>query len=282
MLKTLVKRVRAARFLADPAVRIEAKTFRLPRFQPFGITIDEPWMLHLLRHLINHKTGAFIDIGVNVGQTLLCAKSVDPHLSYVGLDPNPRCIAYAEEIAELNCFNDVRFVCAGVGDTLGLSVLELYSANPRDSSASVSGRTRPGETVHARKTVTMITFNEVLGMLGTRAPGIIKIDVEGGEAAIFKSLEPHLESLQPWIIFEVLPAYDKSFVDRIKAQELIEALLARASYKLYRIAKSVTGGFSGAQPVDEFGLHRQLTNCDYLAVPLDETPALASIVTSPK
>jgi len=49
-------------------------------------------MIDLLKKILLLKDGVFIDIGMNLGQTLIKLKCVDPNIRYFGFEPNPGCV----------------------------------------------------------------------------------------------------------------------------------------------------------------------------------------------
>ena len=56
-------------------VRINGNTIDIPNINGIRCEITEPWMIELLAMLLKEKEGAFFDVGVNVGQTLVKLKS---------------------------------------------------------------------------------------------------------------------------------------------------------------------------------------------------------------
>jgi len=60
-----------------------------------NILMTERWMTDLLRDLFQYRPdGIFIDVGVNVGQTLIKLRRLRPEQPYLGLEPNPSCLHY--------------------------------------------------------------------------------------------------------------------------------------------------------------------------------------------
>ena len=43
-----------------------------------------------------------VDVGANLGQTLLKVKRLDRRARYVGFEPNPWCVVYMEELVRVN------------------------------------------------------------------------------------------------------------------------------------------------------------------------------------
>ena len=59
-------------------------------------------MSEVIQRLFKLKSGAFIDVGVNLGQTLLKVAAIDPGRAYVGFEPNPACVDYVWKLIETN------------------------------------------------------------------------------------------------------------------------------------------------------------------------------------
>lgn len=53
---------------------------------------DGKWKIDLFKRILSVKKGDFIDIGVNVGQTLLNINSIDINSGYIGFEPNSNCV----------------------------------------------------------------------------------------------------------------------------------------------------------------------------------------------
>ena len=79
-----------------------------------SVSVSEPWMRQLLQAIMPLKSGVFCDVGVNLGQTLLCVKSVDKFREYIGFEPNPNCNMVLQELVRYNKWGDVRIVPVGL------------------------------------------------------------------------------------------------------------------------------------------------------------------------
>jgi hypothetical protein len=51
--------------------------------------MSELWMIDLLKIVLPIGNKSFVDVGINVAQTLLKLKSVSPEINYIGFEPNP-------------------------------------------------------------------------------------------------------------------------------------------------------------------------------------------------
>src|SRR5690348_13368483 len=52
---------------------------------------SEPWFLQLLTLLLPYNKGSFVDVGANLGQTMIKVKALDSARKYIGFEPNPTC-----------------------------------------------------------------------------------------------------------------------------------------------------------------------------------------------
>lgn len=238
--------------------------------------LTEPWMLALLRRLMALGPGTFVDVGVNLGQTLIKAKAIDPARRYVGFEPNPVCVHYVEELLAANGWPNCQVVPAGLGASSGIVTLELYNGRSGDSSASIVEGFRPGEAVSFRKTVAILGAADLPGDLLAPPVGVIKIDVEGAEADVIDALAPVIARDRPLITMEILPCYDDSRTDRIARQARIEARLAGADYRILRVLHAGQGGAFAFEPLATIGIHGDLALCEYVMCPAERVAELTA------
>jgi FkbM family methyltransferase len=240
--------------------------------------VSEPWMPDLLARLLPAKSGAFLDVGVNLGQTLLAVKACEPGRQYVGVEPNAHCVAYVERFIEMNGFTDCLIVPVGLGKETGLRRLQLYHGTTTDSSASIVEDFRPDRSVSCVKIVPVFPFQAIEHAVGISALGIIKIDVEGAEAEILSSMREILLRDNPWLIVEILPCYGEDNLERIERQNSIETLMAVSNYVKFRILRAPNGHLQCLSSVVRIGIHGDLEWCDYLFCPRGDIAAIAKLV----
>src|SRR5687768_15578700 len=88
----------------------EGKIFEIPLIGNAGsehfFTEKEGWMQKVLDSLnrITNSKGVFVDVGVNIGQTLIKVKSLTTHWDYIGFEPNPNCLQYLYALVNKNAF----------------------------------------------------------------------------------------------------------------------------------------------------------------------------------
>lgn len=233
---------------------------------------SEPFMVDLLSRILPAKPGLFVDVGVNLGQTLLAVKSIDRSRAYLGFEPNPDCAYYAERLIAANGYDGCTIVPAGLSDRPGLAVLHRYARSSFDSSASIVTEFRPGEPVLGTSVVPLCTFAQVVETGIPVQTGVVKIDVEGAELEVLRSMEGYFGTHAPWVIVEVLPPYRADNEQRVTRIKGIEALLDRCDYVMFRIEKDGGDGLAGLRRLDVFGIYDDVRMSDYVFVPRRDMP----------
>ena len=224
----------------------------------------------LLSGLLKLFPGAFIDVGVNVGQTLCKVKALEPTRSYFGFEPNPVCIQYAQELVQLHGYAQATVAPVGLSDHDGLLQLELHSANSDDSSATTVADFRPGFNVHRRFIIPVRQFTSVANELNIGPLGLVKIDVEGGEREVLLGMESRLQAERAAVILEILPA--GRHATRLTRQQEVEAFFTRVGYTLHRIAWR-DGGLRLETMNGPIGVHDDQSLSNYVALPKERTDA---------
>ena len=190
--------------------------------------IGERWMLAVLRSLLARRPGTFVDVGVNLGQTLLKVKLIDPGRRYCGFEPNPQAYQYATELVRQNGFAHCHLY------PIGLAARIEFAG---DAFAHELG-------------------NEV---------AVVKIDVEGGELEVLQGLHATVMRHRPFILCQILPVFERESETgrfRLRRQREIESLLARWRYRIFRIHLDGT-----LSELDEIEAHADMTRCTYLFAP---------------
>lgn len=260
------------------ALILSGKSFIIPVRN--GIGMDhylpiEPWMIDCLKELLTQKQGAFVDVGVNIGQTLLKFRSLDDR-EYIGFEPNVKCIEYVRKLIQINQLQNVKIYPFGISDRSHQGLLNSYFNYSTDSTASLLSTFRPENRIVNTIEVELIGPYEV-GAIITMPVAIIKIDVEGYEWFVLKSMEGTIEACRPFIIIEILPVYDTTNIDRLHRQEKIEEFLKVNHYSLFRIEKNSSNCFSNISFIDAIGIHSDINLCDYIAAPQELSDKLLSL-----
>ena len=237
------------------------------------LRMEEVWLFRAIAKLLRDRAGTFIDIGVNVGQTLIKVKAVDRSRHYVGFEPNPNCLQYLQHLVALNQFVDTTVIPIAVSNRAG--VLKLFLKSDVDSMATiVDGFFFKPEQYTRSVVVPVFVGDDVLESLGVGTVAIVKIDVEGGELDVMQGLERTLRRSNPFVFCEVLPVVDEHIKPgrfRATRQAALRDLLADLEYAIFRINVDDT-----VEALEDFGgVHSDMTLSNYIFVPQPEVPRFA-------
>lgn len=246
-------------------VNVGGRHFNLPLSTNFSI--QEPWMTDVLRKFVPHFDGAFVDIGANIGQTLLQLRAIDSERQYIGFEPNPSCASYLLELVRLNSLSFTDVVPAACGVKYGIEKLFCYQDSLFDSSASMVPDFRPNSIVNQANYIVTVPVSECLRALGYKAIGVVKIDIEGYEATAIEALETELRERRPCIIIELLPVYSVDNEARLSNSKRVESVVERNAYSIFRILKSDQGRLKSFEALAEFGVHGDMSLVDYVLLP---------------
>lgn len=261
-------------------IEIQDQTIKIPVISDMSCTLTEGWMVRLLETLLKQKDGVFLDVGVNLGQTLIKVKAIAPTITYVGFEPNPACVFYVKELIKINQFENCTLIPVGLFTEDTILSLECIYDNPVDSAASLIKDFRPDRTVYHTIAVPVFLFQTVAKTVAIAPIGIVKIDVEGAELEVVQSLYQTLHDSRPIVLLEVLPVYSDQNRMRQARQTELEHLFKQLNYVFFRVTKTVEDGFIGLQTIDAIGIHADLTRCDYVVMPKESIGTLEAMIVT--
>jgi FkbM family methyltransferase len=229
---------------------------------------SENWMISTLEKIIplsNNKS--FVDVGVNLGQTLLIVKAIASNMDYVGFEPNPLCVQYVSTLVKVNGIPKTSVIPAALGTTDGIAILYKEKVHADDSAATIVRDFRNTENKE-EIIVPLVSANSVAS-LSQRMVGIVKIDVEGGELEVIETLLNILKRDRPFVICEILPVYNAENTFRLRRQENILALMKQIDYVPLRI--NLDGSLAN---VESIGIHKDLALSNYLFTPIENVKSM--------
>jgi len=228
--------------------------------------VEEPFMLKLLKMVFELKKGAFLDVGVNLGQTLIMAKSIDHDRFYVGFEPNPSCCFYVAELIRINRFEDVLLIPVGLFNRDSIMQLSLYDDDITNSGGSVIKDywSYKKWTVKRSMQVPLFTITTIRNSIDLPPFDVIKIDVEGAELEVLNSLQNEIELNKPIIIIEILSAYSKENEIRYERQLQIKKFIERIDYRIIRIITNQKEDLVGLQKIDGFDVNANPNHSNYI------------------
>lgn len=244
---------------------LNGQRIRVPVIEGRKIGVkSELWMSDLLHRLLAVEKGTFLDIGVNLGQTLAKVKTLEPGRVYAGFEPSPFCQHYANRLISLNGWTDVTICPCALFDRDTL--LPMSGASEGDAAATLIQDLRPGRDAPVTL-VPAFRFETVEEVLPPGPVGIVKIDVEGAEVEVIRCLSDRLLRDQPLLTLEVLPVQGSNADFRAARNAELRTLLEGLGYAMHRVKKTATDAFEGVELDPDFGTSADARSKDYLAIP---------------
>jgi FkbM family methyltransferase len=233
------------------------------------LRMGEVWLFRGLQRVLADRAGAVIDVGVNVGHTLIKIKAIDADREYIGFEPNPVCLQYTQQLIAVNRFARTTIVPIGISDRSG--VMKLLLNPDADPSATLVESFREPERYARSILVPVFTGDDVLDQLGVGEIAVIKIDVEGGELDVVNGLSRTLRRTAPIVFCEVLPVFDplsQMGRFRLQRQTALLGVLRDHGYAIFRMYVD-----ESIEQVSEFGVHADMTRSNYAFVPEKDVDA---------
>jgi FkbM family methyltransferase len=264
-------------------IKLNDKKFKIPILGGLGIanrSISEQWMIDLLKMLLPIAGSKFIDVGVNIGQTLLAVKCIDEEIKYIGFEPNPSCIHYVKKLIKTNLFKNTVLVPIGISTRSNLGELNFYSENDDESSATMVADFREKKIIR-KELVPQFRVENIKDQINFKDMSILKIDVEGAELKVVESFKTEIKNYYPFILMEILPVYNElENPKRLQNQIRLQNILGEMSYSIFLIIKN-NNELIELRKISRIGIHSNINNCDYLFVPenrLHQLETIANIV----
>jgi FkbM family methyltransferase len=232
------------------------------------------WKTEVLRQHISGRPGAFIDVGTNIGTTLLDFIAVaDNQRQYIGFEPNPASARMMAALIETNKLVNASLVAAGLSNRSGVFELSTRAGHPADAGATFLESVRPSRQ-YERQWVPCFKFSDIADDMNIEAISLIKIDVEGAELLVLQGMKERLLRDRPGILCEVLHR-DKDADPRAYSMHLseIQALLAEIRYSIFRIDRAGDGNSISYSRCSAFPdvVYTSKSDylCDYLFTPIE-------------
>lgn len=202
----------------------------------------EAWADEVFKAIFNVQDGAFLDVGANVGQTLIKVLKIDRVRQYVGFEPQISGCFYIDQFIKKNHLLDHTVFPLGISSRNGVVKLGLRGED--DVTASIVEKYRPEGFYKYYQYIPIVVGDDILNELGLVSVSILKIDVEGGELDVIKGMPSFIKEYMPYIFFEVLPHYlfatqkelDKETKEfRNGLNDEMDLILRDYGYVLYKI-----------------------------------------------
>ena len=222
------------------------------------------------------KEGVFLDVGANIGQTLLMLLSLDAERHYVGFEPQLDCCFYIQRFIEQNRLPRHSVLPIGLSNRSGLS--ELFRRDVlTDTTASTIRGFRSDDFYGQVDWVPLVPGDQVVRDLGLSQIGVLKVDVEGGELEVLEGFRDTLGSHRPFVFFEVLNHFMVATGKHLDPETVafrearvakLEGLLRDAGFAIFNVLPDQALELQRIEPQ----VSADLTLTNYVAAPMELAP----------
>jgi FkbM family methyltransferase len=273
MNKILIRALNKLRILRyfniNGKIELNNKKFKIPILQKVGygnLFMSEPWMIEILKIVLPIDNKGFLDVGVNIGQTLIKVRSVSSEIKYIGFEPNPMCVNYVSQLVKENDLKNVSIIPVGISDKTKIGVLNFFNSSVTDSTASMIAEFRPEQKIERKEYIPLFDLRKITDAIDLNAISVLKVDVEGAELEVLNSFYPLIKDHHPLILIEILPAYGKDNIFRIERQNKIKTMLINAEYSIFSVIKE-SEILLDLVEISNIEIHSDLNRCEYVMVP---------------
>lgn len=237
-------------FLKWRPLQVGDRSFKIPvvggRHVRFEL-LQERWQRELFQGLMPRDGGGFVDVGVNLGHTVIDLQCAAPGSRYVGFEPNVAGRAYVNELLQLNRITGRQVVPAA-----------LAGADA-------------------------VAFDDVRRDLMPDPVRFVKIDVEGAALEVLRGMRATLASDRPMVLCEVLFTASGGDMEAQRVRnEALQAELVGQRYVILHIIKTRTGDLVGGSRIKEFPQAfwsaSNKHQCDYLFAPEEDLRRAAKVL----
>lgn len=228
-----------------------------------------------IKVILSRFAGDFIDVGANIGQTLIDFVYSQSSERYFAFEPNRACARILEEIIVRNRLQRCTVLPTGLADIAGTYQLYLGTTTRLDTRATIHSDLRPARSAVATE-VEMQVFDDICSIYGINEIGLIKVDVEGAELEVLRGMRNTLLTRKPVVICEVLRR--DRIADSISYQSRVGELVSyldELRYKIYPL-RAVSGRDGRCEPLKSFPLEpwtrQHRSDNDYIFWPHDGDP----------
>jgi len=175
-----------------------------------------------------------VDVGSNIGfHTAVMANLAGASGRVYSFEPNPDLRSRLDYIVDHNPLKNIEVIQAAVSDAGGEALLQVSSLS---GLSSLLTNWNPETTIRSER-VPAVTLDGFLEVRGVDSIAVVKIDVEGHEAAVFKGARSTLERRAVKVfVFELTPPSHPAY-SRRRTDEML-ASLESCGYSLVNLAQN--------------------------------------------
>jgi FkbM family methyltransferase len=236
----------------------------------------EPWFSNFLQKILISSRPYIIDVGVNIGQTILKLATLNKDVYYLGFEPNPTCYSYSRKLIQANSLTNYKIFPVGLSDKF--QVLSLFGDNDYAAGASLIGNFRKNVKRYSNiQNVAVAEGDKILAEENLPQIDFIKADVEGAELEVMKGLPETIAKYQPLIMLEILPVYsldNENGVQRKTRQDELLAVMKNYGYQCYLVDEKKCM----LNPINSIPVHSDMGRTNYFFIPLQKIKAYSFLV----
>ncbi len=147
---------------------------------------------------------SFVDVGCNIGHFTCLFRQGNRTASVLAIDANPRMIERAQANAQRNQFSRIIWENVGIGQREGELTLHINDERPSQASFGASKSIASATRAHQIRVEPLST---VIARSGITTIGLLKIDIEGFEPALFQGLPLDFVPRIKRMVFEYAPEH---------------------------------------------------------------------------
>ena len=254
-------------------IKFGTERFLVPIGREWGVTylfVRPNFKTDLLRHISKIvKIDCFLDVGANIGQTMLEVHAHNRNTAYYGFEPSNECCNALDSLAKNNNISAQIFPWACSNNS---RPIKLFTHSALDQSATIVPEIRHDSHVDiSGKWIASYPLDILNGEINLTSNFVLKIDVEGSEMNVLIGAEDIINAYRPIIICEVLHAhstFEMPLNDKHKNQ--IELFLNKNNYRIFLCILSNGINLHNLVEIEYFPreIYENSPNtCDYLFVP---------------
>jgi FkbM family methyltransferase len=190
-----------------------------------------------------------IDIGANVGQSLIQYRSLYPDAEYIGFEPNPVSSSVIVRLIAMNGLKRCKVFTVGVGPEFRTLELLIDANRLDDPTATVVADCHPEAASRIALPIVISPIQHLVPDLKLSTNTLIKIDVEGYEVDVLESLGDLVDH-RPTIVSEVLTEWRDAPEARELYVQRMHAWLDGHNYSIVAIGQGEVDRIN-----DKFGMY---------------------------
>jgi FkbM family methyltransferase len=245
------------------------RTFRIPVINCAGFsnlaTAYEPWFDKFLRAVLDVPDAVMIDVGVNIGQTIIKTASFKKDIRYLGFEPNPTCYAYSRRLILENKMDNYKLFPVGLAEKFQL--VSLVGDNDYAGGASIVKNFRANTKRYTNvQVVAVVEGDKAIAEEKLEKIDFIKVDVEGAELEVMRGFRETIGKFKPPVMLEILPVYDENNENgrrRKDRQDKLLQCMKDYGYDMYLIVETN----STIKKIDDIPVHSDMNRTNYFFIP---------------